>query len=382
MALFTECYYTTGHARRAAPGCGSDLGARSGRMTMPASTSRASWRAAWLDIGLGLASGLAVVGLLAGLWWLGRRATAPLPTLLPTVPPASTPTAPPAATPTAPPPSATPAPTPSASPTLTPSPTATLPPIPDRGSLVIGTSVEGRPLTVYRFGHGPHQRMVVAGIHGGYEWNTVALAEALLDALRQGRITVPPEVTLFVLPNLNPDGYERQKGVLGRANAHGVDLNRNFDWNWAPDWDRRGCWAYAPITAGPAPFSEPETQALRDFLSRPDVHLEALVSYHSAALGVFPAGWPDAPGPRSTRLAQAIAQVTGYRYPPADGGCQLTGQLVDWVAFTFDTPAVDVELSTHQDLDLPQNLAALRLLLSWELPAATASATATPTPRR
>ncbi len=314
--------------------------------------------------------------------WLGDRlmagSTAPGPAVALPLPAAFTltpsPTARPSPTATlTAPPTATATPRPS--PTPSPEPTATLPPIPDGGSLVIGYSVEGRPLTVYRFGRGPWQRMILAGIHGGYEWNTVVLAETLIRLLQQGEITVPPEVTLFIVPNLNPDGYARHKGVLGRANARGVDLNRNFPWNWQPDWDRQGCWNYAPITAGAGPLSEPETRALAMFLQRPDVHPQALVSYHSAALGIFPAGWPYAPGPRSTQLAQDLAQVTGYRYPPLDYGCQLTGQLVDWTAFALGIPSVDVELSTHEDIDLRQNLAALRLLLTWRLPA---TPTATP----
>ena len=270
--------------------------------------------------------------------------------------------------------------TPTAAPTPTrASPTITVPTtlasIPAGGTRVIGYSVEGRPLTVYRFGHGPRQYMLVAGIHGGYEWNTVLLAERLLDVLQRGEISVPDEVTLFLLPNLNPDGYARGKGYQGRANARGVDLNRNFPWNWTVDWNRSACWNYAPITAGSAPLSEPETQALAAFLQRPDVRLQALISYHSAALGIFPAGWPHEPHPPSVALARTLASATGYRYPPQDYGCQLTGQLVDWVAFDLGIPAVDIELTNHHDPDLQQNLAALRQLLIW-----TPAPTATPTP--
>ncbi len=329
--------------------------------------------------GLGIALVVAVAVIVGWVWGPRLFQSAPEAPALPSAQvftATAPPTRPPTSTPTA---TATATPPPTLTPTPSPSPTATLPPIPPGGSLVIGYSLEGRPLTVYRFGQGPHQRMILAGIHGGYEWNTVVLAEALLGVLQRGEITVPAEVTLFVLPNLNPDGYARQKGPLGRANARGVDLNRNFPWNWAPDWDRTGCWNYAPITAGAAPLSEPETQALAAFLQRPDVHPEALVSYHSAALGIFPAGWPNSPGPQSSALAQALAQVTGYRYPPLDYGCELTGQLVDWTAFALGIPSVDVELTNHQDPDLRQNLAALRLLLTWALPP-TATPTPTPTP--
>ena len=46
---------------------------------------------------------------------------------------------------------------------------------------VIGYSVSGRPIEVYTFGNGERQRMIVAGIHGGYEWNTIALADEMMD---------------------------------------------------------------------------------------------------------------------------------------------------------------------------------------------------------
>jgi predicted deacylase len=40
-----------------------------------------------------------------------------------------------------------------------------------------------RPLEVYRFGNGEPAYMIIAGIHGGYEWNTVELAYELIDLL-------------------------------------------------------------------------------------------------------------------------------------------------------------------------------------------------------
>ena len=45
---------------------------------------------------------------------------------------------------------------------------------------VIGYSVEERSLDVYTFGDGGQERVIVAGIHGGDEWNTVTLANQLI----------------------------------------------------------------------------------------------------------------------------------------------------------------------------------------------------------
>lgn len=246
-----------------------------------------------------------------------------------------------------------PTPRPDRPPTPTPDPAFT----PE----IIGHSVAGRPLEVYRFGSGTRVRMLVAGIHGGYEWNTIALAHELIAELQARPQPVPPDRTLYILPALNPDGAARSNSYAGRANDHGVDLNRNWPVRWLPDWPRAGCWAHLPIGAGPDPASEPETRALMSFLL--ERRVEALVSYHSAALGVFAGLDPDhAP---SLDLAARLAEATGYPYPPIDTGCLYTGQLVDWAAAS-GIAAVDVELSTHWSTDLRQNLALLAVFLAWE----------------
>ncbi len=60
--------------------------------------------------------------------------------------------------------------------------------------LVIGRSVEGRPIEVYAFGNGPRTRMIIADIHGGYEWNTAALADQLIAFFTLYPSLVPPNV--------------------------------------------------------------------------------------------------------------------------------------------------------------------------------------------
>lgn len=211
-----------------------------------------------------------------------------------------------------------------------------------------------------RFGRGPLKRAIVAGIHGGYEWNTTALAEALIETLAEDPEIVPPEVSFFILPSLNPDGLARSHGYAGRANENGVDLNRNFPFNWKASWPKAGCWHYLPISGGDHPASEPETQALIRFLL--SEHVEGLISYHSAALGIFAGGLPPTSG--SLALAEAIAAVTDYPYPPIDTGCEYTGQLADWAAAN-GISAVDVELSTHASLDLEANLSVLAAFMQW-----------------
>lgn len=224
----------------------------------------------------------------------------------------------------------------------------------------IGYSVEERPLQVYTFGDGKHERMIVAGIHGGDEWNTVTLANQLIQYLDQNTNIIPDDVKLYILPNLNPDGEARAHNKYGRLNHNGVDLNRNFPVNWKMDWDRAGCWNYLPTSGGTGPGSEAETQALMDFIGKHS--LQVLISYHSAALGVFPGGLP--PDKNSTRLAQSIAEVTSYRYPPIDTGCAYSGTLADYAVST-GAAAVDLELTDHIDTDFDQNLNVLDVLLNF-----------------
>ena len=226
--------------------------------------------------------------------------------------------------------------------------------------MVIGYSTAGRPIEVYRFGSGPSERLIIAGIHGGYEWNTIALADELIDYLKQHPQAIPPGVSLYILRALNPDGEARSHGYNGRANENGVDLNRNFPVGWQPDWSRDGCWNYVPITAGTHPASEIETIALMGFVQ--SHNFDALISYHSAALGIFAGGRP--PDPESVRLAEAVAAVSDYPYPPIKTGCEYTGQLADW-ASQLGIAALDIELTNHEDTDFEQNLKILFVFLGW-----------------
>jgi murein peptide amidase A len=227
---------------------------------------------------------------------------------------------------------------------------------------VIGFSVGGRPLELYTFGNGEREFLIVAGIHGGYERNTVALANELTEYLNENPDVIPHDVTLYIIRNMNPDGEARAQGVDGRVNNNGVDLNRNFPSdNWSADWDRDGCWIYRPTTGGTYGGSEPETRAVMNFIRAHK--FKAMISYHSAALGIFPGGVPWEED--SKRLAGLLAFVTKYPYPPIDTGCVYTGTLADWAVENGVAAAVDMELANHTNTDFEKNLKALRALLSF-----------------
>jgi hypothetical protein len=251
--------------------------------------------------------------------------------------------------------------------TSTPTQALTSTPLPPEGeAFSIGQSLEGKPLEMVRFGSGPIVRVIIGAIHGGYESNTATLVYLLRDDLKSGLITVPEEITLYLLPVFNPDGfYDFLNQPEGRGNARGVDINRNWSVLWQPDWDRTGCFNYLRLTAGEHPFSEPEAIALRDFLLANKV--DALISYHSAMSAIFAGGQPE-PDPASDSLARALSAASLYLYPPTnDPGCQYTGQLIDWAA-AQGIAAVDVELTDHQSNDILINRKLLEAFLAWRRP--------------
>jgi len=255
--------------------------------------------------------------------------------------------------------------TPTTSPTVTTTPTPTItqtmtPTLAFTGYEVIGHSTLERPLEVYRFGTGGHPFMIVAGIHGGYEWNTVALAKELIELLEKEHERIPADKTLYILPNLNPDGYALNLGPDGRANANNVDINRNWDSNWQAVWYGSNCWSMRPISAGKKPESEPETRALKNFLQ--DRKVEAVISYHSAAGSIFAGGYPY--DSVSIDLANTLASVSPYYFPPNYGDCYYSGQFVDW-ASDQGIASVDIELNNHADTDYFINVSILDAFLGW-----------------
>ena len=239
-----------------------------------------------------------------------------------------------------------------------------------RGPFLVGRSVEGRAIESYRFSHGPQTVILVGGIHGGYEWNTILLAYQTIDYFRANPARLPPAVTLNIIPNANPDGLhavsEREghftatdivaDSLPGRFNARAVDLNRNWDCQWRPT----AYWRDRTISGGSAPFSEPETKALRDYFLRHDPAV--VVFLHSAAEGVFAAGCSQT-GPRSLALASVYGLASGYPVYPHFDLYPITGDAGDWLT-TQDIPSFSVELTTHDELEWDRNRNGLLALLA------------------
>lgn len=117
--------------------------------------------------------------------------------------------------------------------------------------LLLGHSVEGRPIVAIESGNPSSGKnvLVVSCIHGN-ECAGVPVAQRLASE--------PPPRTfdLWIVPNLNPDGAARDT----RSNAHGVDLNRNFPWQWQP--------LGGVYDSGPHPLSEPESRMAFELIER------------------------------------------------------------------------------------------------------------------
>jgi len=225
------------------------------------------------------------------------------------------------------------------------------------GPFSYGRSFGGRSLLAYRFGTGPSVRIIVGGIHGGYEANTVVLVGEMLRYLRGNPSLIPDDVTLYVIPCANPDGYvagtDRERG---RMNGNGVDLNRNWGYHWQPVATHGA----RPVDAGAYAFSEPETAALRDFFLAQDV--EAAIFYHSAMARVFYGAEREQSA--TYELARVVSEATGYPIAAGVPGQITTGDAIDWMS-ARGLAGIEVELTTHDGIEWERNLQGLLAFLAW-----------------
>lgn len=241
---------------------------------------------------------------------------------------------------------------------------------------IIGKSAEGRDLFALLVG--THTRPVGIATYAMHarEWVTAYLA---MQHVRRGLVTG----AVWVVPLVNPDGallvQEGAEAVRGeererlcvmnggtdfslwKANARGVDLNVNWDARWGTGAQNVRFPAPANYI-GPAPCSEPETRALRDFTLqvRPDFTL----SYHTKGEVVY---WhfhqPPLRARRDRRLAQVVSRVTGYPLAEARGSA---GGYKDWCVEKLKIPAFTVEAG-RDELSHPLGLRALPDILEKNL---------------
>lgn len=244
----------------------------------------------------------------------------------------------------------------------------------DKTKTVIGQSAGGKDITAYHFGEGETEILFIGGIHGGYEWNTALVAYETMDYLKANPTMVPANVTVTVIPVMNPDGLEKVVGtsdrfvasdvskdqavvVSGRFNANDVDLNRNFDC----DWKAVGKWQNKDVSGGTSAFSEPEAIAVKNYVETNTP--SAVIVWYSAAGGVFASSCHNGVSTSTASLTKTFAQASGYKAYQDFNFYEITGDMVNWLA-KKEIPAISVLLTNHTDTEWAKNLAGIKAVLA------------------
>ncbi len=239
---------------------------------------------------------------------------------------------------------------------------------------VIGKSVQGRNIDAYTYGTGKTRIAFVGGVHGAYEWNSIVLAYNVLDYLNANPNSVPENLTVTVIPDANPDGVFKVIGkegrftendilskvstIPGRFNANTVDLNRNFDCKWQTE----STWQNKTVSAGTKPFSEPEAEAIRVFVAQN--HPVAMVFWHSQSGAVYASQCKNGILPETLKVMNVYAKASGYKAVPVFSAYETTGDSEGWLA-SIGVPAITVEMTTHETIELEKNLAGIKALFEY-----------------
>jgi protein MpaA len=122
-------------------------------------------------------------------------------------------------------------------------------------------------------------------------------------------------VAVWTVLTVNPDGHRADV----RGNAHGVDLNRNFSYRWSGS-EPPGSGYYA----GPSPFSEPESRAVRRLVRR--IEPDLTVWFHQPWDAVLACG-------SHHRVESRFAQIAGMGVECRGEG--LPGTATSWEEHHF-----------------------------------------------
>lgn len=268
---------------------------------------------------------------------------------------------------------------------------------------VLGQSLEQRKILAIKISDSvaveqAEPQVLFVGCHHAREWISVdlplLLARHLLTRYHQdSRIrNLVDQGEIWIIPLLNPDGHQYSVTTdrLWRKNrrnngdgSFGVDLNRNYSYHWGGPGSSGD--TYSETFRGPSAFSEPESQALRDFANSHAI--VAMISYHSfSQLVLYPWGYTAAAAPdkavmapMATAMADQIYQVHGKNYVPQQSAdlYLASGDATDWLYGETRVPAYTIELrpaSSSPGFILPEseiqptfeeNLPAALYLIEW-----------------
>jgi carboxypeptidase T len=228
----------------------------------------------------------------------------------------------------------------------------------------IGKSIEDRDIWALKLSDNPEldepePAALIMGMHHSREWPSVEVPMATIKLLLEeyGHNEKFTELVnsreIWFVPIVNPDGfiYSQEQSRYWRKNrrknsggTYGVDLNRNYGYQWGNVGASSS--GYSDTYHGTGPFSEPESQAIRDFALRE--RFQASISFHTySELILFPFGYGyNVPNPDRKvfeKMASDMAEFNKYRPQnsaelyPAMGDCDdyLYGEL-KVLSFTFE----------------------------------------------
>ncbi|XP_050352822.1 carboxypeptidase B-like [Nymphalis io] len=200
----------------------------------------------------------------------------------------------------------------------------------------LGTSYQGRRMKLVKISSDHNAQnpiiFVDAGIHAR-EWVAPAMALYLIH-----RLVNDPDarkeldgVDWYILPVVNPDGYEYTR--TNRANrlwrktrsknsqyeCFGVDGNRNYGFKWAVSGiSTNPC--DKETYAGPKPFSEVETQMVRNIMMENSKRMKLYVSLHSyGQYLVYPWGYTGEYLPKEWKKLDTLARMVSDAVQKAGG---------------------------------------------------------------
>lgn len=223
----------------------------------------------------------------------------------------------------------------------------------------IGTSIEGRPIWAVKISDNPNTNEpepavgLDALIHAREPQSMATLMYFMWYLLEN--YGTDPEATylinnreIYCVPCFNPDGYEYNRqinpngGGMWRKNRRnnggacfGIDLNRNFSYKWGYDNSGSSPDPCAETYRGASPFSEPESQAVRDLAIQKNYGTHFNMHTYGGYI-LYPWGYINAETPDSLtyrEFAQLLTSYSGYAF--GSGGQLLgynsNGSVRDWM---------------------------------------------------
>ncbi|KAE9556717.1 hypothetical protein FO519_000123 [Halicephalobus sp. NKZ332] len=203
---------------------------------------------------------------------------------------------------------------------------------------IIGQTFQGRPIGVLKIGYPSEKEKTKVFIDGGIharEWISPASVLWYTNELLQDpRYTHPQtgylnKIDIYVLPVINADGYEysrttdrmwRKSRSGPRKGCYGVDLNRNFQFQWSTSGTSKNACDFQAYQ-GPKAASEPETQVLENFLKNGNFSCYLTVHSFLGAI-LYPYGYAVAEYPSDVedlvkvgeKMTLAMKEATGVDY--------------------------------------------------------------------